>query len=295
MATSTTPPSSPSRMRRYSSRAEAWSSGKPSKPSAWAKRTTVELEVLARRASSSAVWNEASSRWSTMYCPTSFWERENSSKRERISADRVRAAVPVDFTRACFARASRVPSGRAAQLVVEKPRRRACTQLVENASARVRQAAAVARVCRQLQPLQQRPRQLRRPALEEHADLRPIDDLGDRTGAAPHHRRAAGHRLHQHQAEGLAERGQGGDPGRPVGVAQRHRGRPRRPAPRPRRRQPAARPIRSAGRDSSSRASGPLAPYQREGGHELARPAWRRSGWRRRRRSSARRRALRRA
>ena len=36
------------------------SSGKPSKPSAWAKLTTVELDVLARRASSSAVWNAAS-------------------------------------------------------------------------------------------------------------------------------------------------------------------------------------------------------------------------------------------
>jgi hypothetical protein len=33
-----------------------------------------------------------------MYCPTSFCERENSSKRERISADRVRAAVPDCFT-----------------------------------------------------------------------------------------------------------------------------------------------------------------------------------------------------
>ena len=34
--------------------------------------TTVLDEVLARRASSSAVWNAASSRWSTMYCATSF-------------------------------------------------------------------------------------------------------------------------------------------------------------------------------------------------------------------------------
>ena len=34
--------------RRYSSRAACWSSGKPSKPSACEKRTTVELEVLAR-------------------------------------------------------------------------------------------------------------------------------------------------------------------------------------------------------------------------------------------------------
>ena len=67
--------------RRYSSRAAPCSSGKPSKPSAWEKRTTVELEVFARRASSSAVWKAASSRWSTMYCATSFCERENSSKR----------------------------------------------------------------------------------------------------------------------------------------------------------------------------------------------------------------------
>ncbi len=67
--------------RRYSSRAAPCSSGKPSNPSAWEKRTTVELEVFARRASSSAVWKAASSRWSTMYCATSFWERENSSKR----------------------------------------------------------------------------------------------------------------------------------------------------------------------------------------------------------------------
>src|SRR3954452_20928047 len=67
--------------RRYSSRAACWSSGKPSKPSACEKRTTVELDVLARRASSSAVWKAASSRWSTMYWATSFWDRENSSKR----------------------------------------------------------------------------------------------------------------------------------------------------------------------------------------------------------------------
>ena len=33
-----------------------------------------------------------------MYWPTSFCEREKSSKRERISADRVRAAAPDDFT-----------------------------------------------------------------------------------------------------------------------------------------------------------------------------------------------------
>jgi hypothetical protein len=71
-------------IRRYSSRAAACSSGKPSKPRAWEKRTTVELEVFARRASSSAVWKAASSRWSTMYWATSFCERENSSKRERM-------------------------------------------------------------------------------------------------------------------------------------------------------------------------------------------------------------------
>src|SRR5438270_9221959 len=75
--------------RRYSSRAAACSSGKPSKPSAWEKRTTVELEVLARRASSSAVWKAASSRWSTMYCATSFWEREHSSKRARMYLERL--------------------------------------------------------------------------------------------------------------------------------------------------------------------------------------------------------------
>src|SRR3954453_4484695 len=67
--------------RRYSSRAEAWSSGKPSKPSAWLKRTTVELDVVARRRRSSAVAKATSSRWSTMYCATSFCEREKSSKR----------------------------------------------------------------------------------------------------------------------------------------------------------------------------------------------------------------------
>src|SRR5437667_462205 len=70
--------------RRYSSRAACWSSGKPSKPSACENRTTVLEEVQARRASSSAVWNAVSSRWSTMYWATSFCERENSSKRERI-------------------------------------------------------------------------------------------------------------------------------------------------------------------------------------------------------------------
>src|SRR5205814_9382670 len=75
--------------RRYSSRAAACSSGKPSKPSAWEKRTTVELEVFARRASSSAVWKAASSRWSTMYWATSFCEREQSSKRARMYLDRL--------------------------------------------------------------------------------------------------------------------------------------------------------------------------------------------------------------
>ena len=67
----------------------AWSSGKPSKPSACEKRTTVEDDVLARRASSSAVWKATSSRWSTTYCATSFWERENSSKRLEMYAERV--------------------------------------------------------------------------------------------------------------------------------------------------------------------------------------------------------------
>src|SRR3954452_7329999 len=75
--------------RRYSSRAELWSSGKPSKPSACENRTTVDDEVLARRASSSAVWNATSSRWSTMYCATSFWEREKSSNRAWMYAERV--------------------------------------------------------------------------------------------------------------------------------------------------------------------------------------------------------------
>ncbi len=83
------PPTCPAATRRrYSSRAEAWSSGKPSKPSACEKRTTVELEVFARRASSSAVWKATSSRWSTMYCATSFCERENSSKRAWMYAER---------------------------------------------------------------------------------------------------------------------------------------------------------------------------------------------------------------
>ena len=77
--------------------------GEALEPSACAKRTTVELEVFARRASSSAVWKAASSRWSTMYCPTSFCERENSSKRWRISSERVSAVVPVRVTGLVFA------------------------------------------------------------------------------------------------------------------------------------------------------------------------------------------------
>ena len=48
------------------------------------KRTTVDDDVFARRASSSAVWKATSSRWSTTYCATSFCERENSSKREEM-------------------------------------------------------------------------------------------------------------------------------------------------------------------------------------------------------------------
>ena len=69
---------------RYSSRAASCSSGKPSKPSACENRTTVDEDVLARRASSSAVWKATSSRWSTTYCATSFCERENSSKRDEM-------------------------------------------------------------------------------------------------------------------------------------------------------------------------------------------------------------------
>jgi hypothetical protein len=64
------------------------SSGSPRSRSACEKRTTVEDEVDARRASSSAVWNATSSRWSTTYCATSFWERENSSNREVMYVDR---------------------------------------------------------------------------------------------------------------------------------------------------------------------------------------------------------------
>src|SRR5215217_3583198 len=74
---------------RYSSRAASWSSGKPSNPSAWLKRTTVDEDVLARRASSSAVWKATSSRWSTTYCATSFCERENSSKRAEMYVESV--------------------------------------------------------------------------------------------------------------------------------------------------------------------------------------------------------------
>src|SRR5688500_14513215 len=74
---------------RYSSRAASCSSGKPSKPRACENRTTVEDDVLARRASSSAVWNATSSRWSTTYWATSFWERENSSKRDEMYAESV--------------------------------------------------------------------------------------------------------------------------------------------------------------------------------------------------------------
>ncbi len=66
-------------------------------------------EVLARLASSSAVWNAASSRWSTMYCATSFCERENSSKRERMYADR--AWWDADWSAVRGARVAR--SGRA--------------------------------------------------------------------------------------------------------------------------------------------------------------------------------------
>src|SRR3954454_948494 len=110
-ATATSAPElPPSRARRYSSRAAAWSSGKPSKPSACANRTTVELEVFARRANSSAVANAASSKWSTMYWPTSFCERENSSKRWRISSVSVTAGLTERVTADCFVPATVVPS-----------------------------------------------------------------------------------------------------------------------------------------------------------------------------------------
>src|SRR3712207_8571290 len=47
------------------------------------------FEVLARRASSSAVWKATSSRWSTMYCATSFCDRENSSNRAWMYSERL--------------------------------------------------------------------------------------------------------------------------------------------------------------------------------------------------------------
>src|SRR5439155_26656940 len=100
--------------RRYSSRAAACSSGKPSKPSACEKRTTVELEVFARRASSSAVWKAASSRWSTMYCATSFCEREHSSKRARMSFERLWCSLVPGCTRGRSERSRRAACGRAA-------------------------------------------------------------------------------------------------------------------------------------------------------------------------------------
>src|SRR5215217_3746594 len=84
---------------RYSSRAASWSSGKPSKPSAWLKRTTVLELVFARLASSSAVWKATSSRWSTTYWATSFWERENSSKRAWMYDDRDSGATVVASAR----------------------------------------------------------------------------------------------------------------------------------------------------------------------------------------------------
>src|SRR4051812_42376845 len=45
-----------------------------------------------------------------MYWPTSFCERENSSKRWRISAERLRAWVVVRGTAQCFKQRARVPS-----------------------------------------------------------------------------------------------------------------------------------------------------------------------------------------
>src|SRR3712207_9488192 len=47
------------------------------------------FEVLARLASSSAVWKATSSRWSTMYCATSFCDRENSSNRAWMYSERL--------------------------------------------------------------------------------------------------------------------------------------------------------------------------------------------------------------
>src|SRR3954470_1664475 len=104
------PPGEEARPRRYSSGAAACSSGNPSKPSACANRTTVELDVFARRANSSAVAKAASSRWSTMYWPTSFCERENSSKRWRISSVSVTAGLTERVTAEQFVPATVVPS-----------------------------------------------------------------------------------------------------------------------------------------------------------------------------------------
>ena len=49
-----------------------------------------------------------------MYWPTSFWERENSSKRWRISSERVSAVVPDLVTGEVFAGTREVPPERAA-------------------------------------------------------------------------------------------------------------------------------------------------------------------------------------
>jgi hypothetical protein len=68
-------------MRRYSSRAAPLQLGEALEAERLGEAHDVELDVLARLASSSAVWKATSSRWSTMYCATSFCERENSSKR----------------------------------------------------------------------------------------------------------------------------------------------------------------------------------------------------------------------
>ena len=69
--------------------------------------------MLARRASSSAVWKATSSRWSTTYCATSFWERENSSKRDEMYAESVwwpRAAVGIVAVLGMAERLSTMPS-----------------------------------------------------------------------------------------------------------------------------------------------------------------------------------------
>ena len=42
-------------------------------------QTAEELARRANTSSSTVVWKAASSRWSTMYWATSFWEREQSS------------------------------------------------------------------------------------------------------------------------------------------------------------------------------------------------------------------------